>query len=663
MAINGNRKKTRVGLVQVNNSFSGQHYLPLSVGVFQAYAQRYLSQPDCYEFLLPLFRRIPVEEALAQLQGVDVALFSTYVWNYRMSLEIARRLKDEQPEAVIAFGGPQVPDNAEGFLREHPFIDLACHGEGELTSLAILENWASREWGAVPGITYLDQGGRLLRNPKAPRLKDLASTPSPYLEGVFSPLMEANPDAKWIAMWESNRGCPFSCSFCDWGSAVQAKVYTFDMERLFREIEWFGIHKIDFVWCCDANFGILPRDIDLASHFVEIKKKYGFPGALTVQNTKNATERAYQVQKILSDGGLNKGVDLALQSLDPGALKSVKRANISSETYQELQRRFTRDKVETYTDLIAPLPGETYDSFANGVSTIIQNGQHNRIQFNNLSILPNAEMGDPGYRKKHGMITVETKIINMHGSLIESTWDIDETQVLVIATDTMPKEDWIKTRVFSWMCALLIFDKTLQIPLLLTHELCLVSHRDLIEEFLQASPESFPILAEIQAYFTRRATSIQNGGPEYAPAAPWLNIWWPDDEYVLIKLAAENKLDQFYQEAEELITRLLQDRNLRLPEDLLHQAVGLNRALLKQPFQTEDLDVTLSFNIWEFYQSILTGMDLALERRESRYHVDRTSKSWQSFDTWCQEVIWYGNKGGAYLYGNDNVVPQLAGHY
>ena len=67
-----------------------------------------------------------------------------------------------------------------------------------------------------------------------------------------------------------------------------------------------------------------------------------------MQNTKNATERAYQTQKILSDARLNKGVALSMQSLDPHTLKNIKRDNISLETYFELARRFTSDKVETY---------------------------------------------------------------------------------------------------------------------------------------------------------------------------------------------------------------------------------------------------------------------------------------------------------------------------
>src|SRR5262249_60085724 len=137
----------------------------------------------------------------------------------------------------------------------------------------------------------------------------------------------------------------------------------------------------------------------------------------SVQNTKNATERAYQTQKVLSDAGLNKGVALSLQSVDPTTLDAVKRRNISLETYLELQRRFTRDGVDTYSDLILGLPGETYDSFVDGVARIIESGQHNRIQFNNLSILPNAEMGNPAYQAAHGLVTVASRIINIHGAL------------------------------------------------------------------------------------------------------------------------------------------------------------------------------------------------------------------------------------------------------
>ena len=213
---------------------------------------------------------------------------------------------------------------------------------------------------------------------------------------------------------------------------------------------------------CDANFGILPRDVDIARYAAKNKKIYGYPKALSVQNTKNATERAYLTQKILAESGLNKGVTLSMQSMFEPALINIKRENISLKTYEVLQQRFTHEGITTYSDLILGLPGETYDSFSDGVSSLITNGQHNRIQFNNLSVLPNAEMGDPSYQKQHGMELVDSEILNVHGAFESSIDHIIEVQKLVVATDAMPKNSWIKTRVFSWLTALLHFDKLLQ---------------------------------------------------------------------------------------------------------------------------------------------------------------------------------------------------------
>jgi radical SAM superfamily enzyme YgiQ (UPF0313 family) len=663
MRTGGEKSRIRVGLAQINNSFSNQNYLPLAVGMLQAYAESHLKSPDDYEFLLPIYRRLPVAEAVQHLQGVDIALFSTYVWNARISLEIAKSLKLQEPETIVVFGGPQVPDRVEGFLREHLYVDIACHGEGERSVTDILENCVSRDWTRISGISYLSSDGSLVQNPQGPRIDDLSEAPSPYIQETFAPLIEANPDEHWIALWETNRGCPFSCTFCDWGSAVQSKVHSFDVERLYQEVEWFARHNIEYVFCCDANFGILPRDLDIANHVAAVKSRTGYPSALSVQNTKNATERAYQTQKILSDAGLNKGVDIALQSMDKNTLESVKRANISLETYEELQRRFAREGVETYTDMIIGLPGETYDTFADGVSSVIENGQHNRIQFNNLSILTNSEMGDPEYQQKYGMVSVDSKIINVHGSVSASEDEIYESQLLVIATKSMPKEQWVKTRVFAWTAGLLHFDKILQIPLILLHQVCSISYRELLEGFSEGSFDSYPVLKEVHSFFVDMATAMQKGGPEYASSLDWLNIWWPADEYVFIKLCVENKLDDFYSEAQELLLNTLKERSLSIPKDILQEAISLNKSLIKLPFQTSDVYLDPSYNIWEVYKSALIGNSIPVESSNSSYQVDRTSKIWPTWDEWCQEVVWYGNKMGAYLYGNNAVSSQIAGHF
>ena len=97
------KQKIKVGLVQINNSFSNQNYFPYSVGLLQAHVQKHAQAPDEYEFLLPLYKRIPVEAAAQHLLKADVVGFSVYVWNIRISLAIAKTLKRLKPNILTVF--------------------------------------------------------------------------------------------------------------------------------------------------------------------------------------------------------------------------------------------------------------------------------------------------------------------------------------------------------------------------------------------------------------------------------------------------------------------------------------------------------------------------------------------------------------------------------
>jgi len=214
----------------------------------------------------------------------------------------------------------------------------------------------------------------------------------------------------------------------------------------------------------------------------------------------------------------------------------------------------------------------------------------------------------------------------------------------------MPKEDWVKTRAFCWMSAFLHFDKIMQIPFLLVHKLGDITFRELIEVFTKEQAQSFPVLSEIHNSFVDAAIRIQNGGSEFCESKKWLNLLWPDDELQLINLCTENRLNNFYFEAEELLKIMLKDKFVEIPETLLHETIKLNKSLIKHPFQEEDLEVNCSYNIWEFYQNQLIGVEIPIEEIPSKYLIDRTTETWSSWEDWCQEVIWYGNKKGAYLY-------------
>ena len=103
------REKTKVGLVQINNSFNNQNYFPYSVGILQAYAQKHLINIEKFDFLSPIYKKITVENAVKHLSDAEIVFFSTYVWNSNLSSEIAKKIKIKNPETTIIFGGCQVP--------------------------------------------------------------------------------------------------------------------------------------------------------------------------------------------------------------------------------------------------------------------------------------------------------------------------------------------------------------------------------------------------------------------------------------------------------------------------------------------------------------------------------------------------------------------------
>lgn len=645
--------KINVGLVQIGDSFGeNQYYLPYSVGLLQAYAQKYTTKTDVsFCFGAPIFKRVSVASAVELLADKQVALFSTYLWNFRLSLEIAKRLKELKPDIVTVFGGPQAPEDQsmlEEFLRKYPFIDIASYGEGERSVLSILENFQT-DWLNMRSVGFLDRDKKFVFLRSADRINDLNEIPSPYLEGVFDELIAANPEVNWSAMWETNRGCPFTCSFCAWGANGKRKVFHYDDARLSSEIDWFAARKIEFIFCCDANFGMFARDIEIAKKVADSKAKIGYPKAFSVQNTKNSKQDIFELQKVLNDAGLQRGVNLALQSVNAQTLKSIKRSNISSDTYNELQVMFTHENIPTFSDMILGLPDETYESFTEGIAQIIASGQHNRIQFINLTILENTEMAEKSYIEKYGLVISESKIISHHTSLNDLE-EVYETQQLVVGTSSMPVEKWIEARVFCWLTSLLYFNKLLQIPFMAIDKVCGLSCKTLVELFMCKRNDK-PTFQMILNLLRQKAEAIRDGECEYVASKESLNIWWPIDEFVFLTLAKNGVLDSFYREAQEVLCEYLRELDLSFAIDVVVEALSVNQKLIKQPFLEENESLECRFNILDFYTNLVAGRHIEIEEIPSSYEIERKSVVWKSWDEWCLEVVWYGTKRGAYMYG------------
>lgn len=605
-------------MVQINSG--ARPYLPYTIGLLQATLEK--QAPGRYHFLPLVSEFDGLLKSTLPLKEAHIVGFSLYTWNEQRSLAMAHLLKKLNPRVVIVCGGPQVPDKAENYLREHPYLDLVCHGEGESVFCQIVEALSHQKWDAIPGISYM-QGNTFFHHPPEARRKNLSELPSPYLSGVFDAMIHADPNKVWAALWETNRGCPFSCTFCDWGSATASKVNRFDLARLKSEIDWFAKHKLDYIFCCDANFGLLPRDIEIATYAAEVRQKTGYPLGLVVQNSKNVTDRAFEVHRILAEAQLDTVVTLSLQSLNPDVLKAVKRDNISLAHYQELQNRLMQANIKTYTDLILGLPHETLDSFIDGFCELLERGQYHSILVFIAGILPNAVLASQ--KDTYGLKTVKTRCVYVHTPVVRNP-EISEFQELVVGTDTMPKPDWVKGQAFAWMAQFLMFTPgVLRMPLIFLNYLDKVPYRHSLRLFMTA-PDSAPLLQQVWQFFTQKSTLIQQGDVEHCCSTDprFEGKWWTPDEFALRQLVFQGQLKQLYQEAQELFFRQLMPSPTH--QQVYKEAFAFSKTFVEVTFKLNPPPLTLNFNLWEVYQGLLQGKHLEVKPKRVLYEFPTNYK-------------------------------------
>lgn len=627
-----------IGWVQISEKRLEYVYLPYSVALLQAYVQQHARDPARYAFRIPLCTRLPVAAAVHHLAGVQVAGFSTYIWNIQRSLAIAAALKAQQPETLVVFGGPQVParpQEAEAFLRQHPQVDVLVNGEGEVVFLQLLEAFPLRPWEHIAGLAWLDAAGQFHQQAPGPRLPDLTSLPSPFLTGVFDALIASQPEISWVATWETNRGCPFSCSFCDWGGLLQSKVYRFDMERLQAEAAWFGDHKIANIFVADANFGILPRDAEIASYMVEVRQRTGYPLLFQTQLAKNVRLRNFEIHRVLAENQLNPVVSLSLQSLHPPVLEAIRRQNISLDVYAELQTYCQEHDLFCYTDLIIGLPEESYDSFTEGVARVIEMGQHTRILFHTATILPNAEMGDPAYRERYGLETLQ---MPFPGQVKLDA--IQEQQEIIVGARSFNRSDWQRMQIFAWMTHFLYYShKTLQPVFLVLHHQAGFGFKELLSLFCAAENlERYPVLLGIQQQFAQLAHahawgnklsqdspllfSLEEGKnftPDIMAQSTLTRLkLWP----AFFKQAKHLLMTQLYARRPDFAHALFEDAYTLSQAHFYHQAFGQKSDLRPPGMQISPQVIALRYNLWAFYTGCLRAQPVELRQEATRLPFD-----------------------------------------
>ena len=622
--------KKKLYFFQVNYPYGKSAHIPYTAGQLAAYAFDDKDVEESFTLSKIFFLREDVNKVLSQIENPSVVAFSTYIWNYNYNKTVARLIKEKYPQCVIIFGGHHVPPGGN-LLEECSYIDYLLHGEGEIIFRRLLRALINLDKAEeIPGISMRTEKG-VITNPEM--ISSECDYPSPYLKGYFDDIIKENPDIEFMALIETSRGCPNSCAYCDW-SNMKSKIRKFPLERIYGEIEWIAENKVYGLGSADSNFGMFERDEEITDKIVEAKKKSGFPVKFQTSYAKNSSKRVFDIGMKLEKCGLNKGITLSFQSMNKEVLKNIGRENISTEYYSKLMRLYGEAGVATYTELILGLPGETYESIADGIDELLNLGQHNSIYIHNCEWLPCSIMGRPDYVEKFKIKTSRIPLNQPHREPEESD-DIQEWSQVVTATYSMSSEEWKKMNLFSYVVQAFHHMGLLQFFALYLYNEGLCSYKEFYTSLLKyflSEPDT--VAGKVFHKINRCLDDVLlEKGTLSISDERFGKVQWPFEEYAYLCTVYES--DKFYGEIVPFL------KKFGIENDVFEELLSFQKNIMKKPFE-EDFLFESKYNLFDYFNDVLNGKKNRILNKPEKFSVKVNS-----FDTWekfARIVAWYGRK-------------------
>ena len=307
--------------------------------------------------------------------------FSCFVWNV-VILETAAKILREKGFVCIA-GGPEItahPSFYKGF-------DYTVSGEGEISVPLLIKK-----------IIQLQKTDKIIIS-KSPELECMTS---PYLDGMIDPSEYGG------VLWELARGCPFKCAYC-YESKGEKTVRLFPMEKIKAELDFFAKKKVPQVFVLDPTYNV--------------NKKRAIELLRLIASKTPETFYYFEARAEFIDRELAReftripcALQIGLQSANEETLKLVNRPFDKKKFIRGLTV-LNEEGVTFGLDLIYGLPGESFESFREGIDFAVSMLPNN-LEIFCLSVLPGTELADIAdslgldYKKEPPYHVVKTKLFS-----------------------------------------------------------------------------------------------------------------------------------------------------------------------------------------------------------------------------------------------------------
>jgi radical SAM superfamily enzyme YgiQ (UPF0313 family) len=291
--------------------------------------------------------------------GYDVVGISVSIWNVKQSRELAKILKEQNPDIIIITGGPEVSYEPQFFINNWE-VDYVVSGEGEFVLGQLLD---ALQKGNNLNIDSVSSKYNISYKTAQADITELIKFPSPYrLE------FDNNERRNRITYFETSRGCPYFCQYCL--SSLEKGVRYFPGEYIVENLKYLIDSDVKQIKFLDRTFNLNKKNTMTVFDFL-------------IENHRPGLNCQFEIYAdLLNDETieyLNSKVpknyfrfEIGIQSTHEPTNVAVKRNQNFSLLSSNIEKIMKGDVIDLHLDLIAGLPFETFDRFRKSFNDVFR---------------------------------------------------------------------------------------------------------------------------------------------------------------------------------------------------------------------------------------------------------------------------------------------------
>ena len=334
---------------------------------------------------------------------------------------------------------------------------------------------------------------------------------------------------------------------------------------------------------------------------------------------------------------------MAYQTLSEQALKNIGRKNLTMEHFSSLMKKYNEAGIPTYSELILGLPGETKESFCRGICRLFENGQHNSVSVYHCEMLPNAELSQKESVEKHGIETIKVAFNHIH-SAAEKDEEVKEYSYLIRSTATMSREDWVYSNLFSVCVQCFHSLGILRFFAMYLRNEKNIAYYDFYTALLEYILSSDGKLGILWNSFKEKYENSLEGDWNYYNEK-FGDVTWFFEEGAFLEI-----VNEYGVYLPELIAFL---QKYDIEESLFNELLAYQRIIVRKPFDTET-EEEFDRDFYSYFNNILKSKPEPLSENKIRLTVSPKVR-YQDLPSFAKEVVWFGRRRGATIYGTGEV--------